>query len=171
MSNEQQPRLIGINHVALEVGDVEQALQFYGKIFSFALRGSNEDETGRMTMAFIDMGDQFLALSEGRTLAPDSNRHVGLVVDDRSSVCERAIAAGGHLVGNARLDFVDPWGNRIQVVEYRDIQFSKTDAMLSVLGVSGQKSEDAIAQLQKKSRKEMYRERKGLDSKPKRSGV
>src|SRR5699024_4602172 len=105
-------RAIGINHVALEVGDIEEALAFYGRIFDFELRGRGEG------MAFIDLGDQFIALSEGRTQAADAHRHFGLVVDDRSRVRALAEAAGAKLLDGKRLDFLDPWGNRIEVVEY-----------------------------------------------------
>ena len=109
-----KPTLVGINHVALEVGDIEAALEFYGAIFNFELRGRGEG------MAFLDMGDQFLALSEGRQQSADVHRHFGLVVDKRSLVKEFAVAAGAELVDGPFLDFRDPWGNRIEVVEYRD---------------------------------------------------
>lgn len=144
MSNDQKPRLVGINHVALEVGDIEEALTFYGAIFRFELRGRSEG------MAFIDMGDQFLALSEGRTQNPDSDRHFGLVVDDRSHVRTLAKAAGAELVEGQFLDFLDPWGNRIEVVEYRDLQFLKADRVLNALGVSPDKSDEARDELGRK---------------------
>src|SRR6266540_3610952 len=106
MSESARPRLVGVNHIALEVGDVEAALAFYRKIFEFELRGRGP---GR---AFIDMGDQFIALMEGRQRASDSRRHFGLVVDDRSRVRELAKAAGATMVEGDFLDFLDPWGNR-----------------------------------------------------------
>jgi len=113
-------RLIGINHVALEVGDVEAALALYGRLFSFELRGR------RPRSAFIDMGDQFLAISEGRAQPPDDTRHFGLVVDDKEAVRAAVVAEGLPLVGQGhRLDFLDPWGNRIEVVAYADIQFER----------------------------------------------
>src|SRR4051795_3984749 len=107
-----KPRLVGINHVALEVGDVEEALAFYGRIFEFTLRGKGEGQ------AFIDMGDQFIALLEMPTPHKDAERHFGLVVDDRSAVRERAARAGATLLDGPFLDFLDPWGNRVQVVAY-----------------------------------------------------
>src|SRR5262245_8144625 len=122
--NTGQPRLVGINHVALEVGDVEQALAFYGSIFAFTLRGKGKGQ------AFIDIGDQFLAWMETKTPHRDDGRHFGLVVDDRSEVRRLAEAAGAKLLPGPFLDFLDPWGNRIEVVEYADIQFSKTPQVL-----------------------------------------
>ena len=136
-----KPRLVGINHVALEVGDIEAALDFYGRIFAFELRGRGE---GR---AFLDMGDQFLALSEGREQPADVHRHFGLVVDDRSRVRERAVAAGAEIVEGLFLDFRDPWGNRIEVVEYRDLQFTKAPAVLRGMGLDLDKTDKAMGQL------------------------
>src|SRR5262245_51211997 len=101
-------RLVGINHVALEVGNLDEALKFYGAVFDFRLRGRAPG------MAFIDMGDQFLALSEGRGQAPDTHRHFGLVVDDRSRVREMALAAGAQIVSGKGLEILDPWGNRLE---------------------------------------------------------
>ncbi len=127
--SETKPRLIGINHVALEVGDIDAALEFYGRFFAFRLRGRIGDE-----MAFIDLGDQFLALSAGRRQAPDEHRHFGLVVDDREGLRARLEAAGVEIVSEKRLDFLDPWGNRIEIVPYEDIQFLKDRAVLRALG-------------------------------------
>lgn len=138
-------RLVGINHVALEVGDIEAALEFYGAIFSFTLRGRSE------TMAFLDMGDQFLALSQGRSQAPDDHRHFGLVVDDRTAVKNALETLGAEIVPSRGLDFLDPWGNRIQVVEYRNIQFSKTEAVLKGMDLAGlDKNEHALQELRAK---------------------
>jgi lactoylglutathione lyase len=123
-------RLIGINHVALEVGDLEAALALYGRLFSFELRG----RAGRS--AFIDIGDQFLAISEGRTQGPDDSRHFGLVVDDKEAVRAAVVAEGLPLVGQGhRLDFLDPWGNRIEVVAYADIQFERVPPVKRKLGI------------------------------------
>lgn len=144
MSEPSKPRLVGINHVALEVGDLEAALAFYGAIFAFELRGRGE------THAFLDMGDQFIALAEGRAQGPDEKRHFGLVVDDRARVRALAEAAGATMLKGSTHDFRDPWGNRIQVVEYRDIQFSKTDAVLAAMGLDLDKSGKAKEQLRKK---------------------
>jgi lactoylglutathione lyase len=123
-------RLVGINHVALEVGDLEAALELYRSLFAFELRGRSPG------MAFIDMGDQFLALSEGRTQGPDDARHFGLVVDDKEAVRAAVVAEGLPLVGQGhRLDFLDPWGNRIEVVAYADIQFERVPPVKRKLGI------------------------------------
>jgi lactoylglutathione lyase len=121
-------RLVGINHIALEVGDVDDALAWYGRFFEFELRGR---AGGRM--AFIDMGDQFIALSAGRSQPPDESRHFGLVVDDKEAVRAALGEAGVSVRPSGSLDFQDPWGNHVQVVDYRDIQFSKTPAVLGAM--------------------------------------
>ena len=135
------PRLVGINHVALEVGDIEEALAFYGKIFSFTLRGRGQGQ------AFIDMGDQFLALSETAGPHKDRHRHFGLVVDDREKVRELALAAGARMVDGPFLDFLDPWGNRIEVVAYADLQYTKAPHVLRGMGLDLAKSDKALKQL------------------------
>jgi catechol-2,3-dioxygenase len=144
MDEEIKPRIVGVNHIALEVGKIDEALAFYGKIFAFKLRGRGQ------SAAFIDMGDQFIALMQGRKQAPDDQRHFGLVVDDRARVRELADAAGATMLEDGRLDFLDPWGNRVQVVEYRDLQFTKTDAVLKYRGLDLEKSEEAKAELRAK---------------------
>jgi lactoylglutathione lyase len=121
-------RLVGINHVALEVGDIEEALGFYGSLFEITLRGRGP------SMAFIDMGDQFIALSRGRRQPADEDRHFGLVVDDREAVRGALRDRGIAVAPEGSVDFSDPWGNHIQVVDYRDIQFSKTPAALRAVG-------------------------------------
>jgi catechol 2,3-dioxygenase-like lactoylglutathione lyase family enzyme len=124
-------RLVGVNHVVLEVGDLDDALEWYGERFEFELRGRHRG------MAFLDMGDQFLVLADGRTQSPDVARHFGLVVDDASRLAER--------------DFRDPWGNRVQIVQYSEIQFSKTPSVLAGMGLDGlEKSESALAELREK---------------------
>jgi catechol 2,3-dioxygenase-like lactoylglutathione lyase family enzyme len=139
------PRLVGINHVALEVGSVDDALEFYGRIFDLELRG----RAGRM--AFIDIGDQFIALSEGRTQPPDRARHFGLVVDDKEATRQALIDARVELQSGRGLDFVDPWGNNIQVVDYREIQFTKAPEVLRGMGLDDlDKSERALAELREK---------------------
>lgn len=138
----QKPRMVGINHLALEVGDVEAALEFYGKIFNFKLRGKSAG------MAFIDLGDQFIALFEDQDNAhKDKERHFGLVVDDRTHIKELAKAAGAELLEAETIEFFDPWGNRIQIVEYKDIQFSKTPGVLKAMGLNLPKTDDALSQL------------------------
>jgi catechol 2,3-dioxygenase-like lactoylglutathione lyase family enzyme len=149
MTDSVKPRLVGINHVALEVGIVEEALSFYRAVFTFELRGSRQDERGRMTMAFLDMGDQFLALNGGRRQGRDDTRHFGLVVDDRSKVWELAKKAGATMIDGS-LNFLDPWGNRIEVVEYRNVQFMKADAVLDAMRLALEKSDEAKAELSKK---------------------
>ena len=140
-----RPRLVGVNHVALEVSDVDEALAFYGAIFDLTLRG----RAGRM--AFVDMGDQFIALGEGRTQPPDDHRHLGLVVDDKEATRRALEEAGAEILPGRGLDFRDPWGNRIQVVDYRDVQFSKTEDVLRGMGLEGlEKSERALAELREK---------------------
>ena len=121
-------RLVGINHVALEVDDIEQALEFYGSLFEISLRGRGP------SMAFIDMGDQFIAFSRGRRQPADEDRHFGLVVDDREAVRAALSDRGIAVAPEGSVDFSDPWGNHIQVVDYRDIQFSKTPAALRAVG-------------------------------------
>jgi len=140
-----RPRLVGINHVALEVGDLEEALAFYGSIFDLRLRGR---EPG---MAFVDMGDQFIALSAGRTDPPDRARHFGLVVDDKEAVRAALERAGVAIEPGRRLDFRDPWGNHVQVVDYRDVQFTKTPEVLAGMGFDGlEKRERAVRELRDK---------------------
>jgi catechol 2,3-dioxygenase-like lactoylglutathione lyase family enzyme len=137
--------MIGINHVALEVGSVEDALAFYGELFEL---GDVEREPA---MAFLDMGDQFLALSERAVGAPDGARHFGLVVDDREAVRAALQRLGVEVVGAPRLNFRDPWGNLIQVVQYSDIQFTKAPEVLAGLGLDGlEKSASALDELRAK---------------------
>lgn len=139
------PRLVGINHVALEVGDVEEALAWYGRIFELELRGRGRG------MAFVDMGDQFIALSAGRTQPPDRARHFGLVVDDKEATRRALEQAGAELLPSRGLDFVDPWGNHVQVVDYRDVQFTKAPEVLRGMGLDGlEKSERAMDELRAK---------------------
>jgi catechol 2,3-dioxygenase-like lactoylglutathione lyase family enzyme len=139
------PRLVGINHVVLEVDDLEEALRFYGRIFDFELRG----RAGRM--AFLDMGDQFLVLAEGRTQPPDGSRHFGLVVDDREEVRRLLEEVGAEILGGRGLDFRDPWGNHVQVVQYSDIQFTKTPSVMAGMALDGlEKTPAALEELRRK---------------------
>lgn len=125
-------RLVGINHVALEVGDVDEALDWYGRFFEFQLRGRAGPR-----MAFIDMGDQFIAVAAGRSQPADQSRHFGLVVDDKEGVRAAMKAAGVAVQASGSLDFRDPWGNHVQVVDYGDIQFTKTPAVLRAMDLDG----------------------------------
>ncbi|KRB57074.1 extradiol dioxygenase [Rhizobium sp. Root708] len=146
----RKPHIVGLNHVALEVGSVEDALKFYSALFAFKLRGTHHGEDGTLEMAFLDMGDQFLALSRGRHQAADRNRHFGLVVDDRSAVRELAAAAGATILDRGFFDFLDPWGNRIEVVEYADLQFTKTPGVLRSMGLDLEKTAGAAEEIRKK---------------------
>jgi lactoylglutathione lyase len=137
-------RLVGINHVALEVGDVDEALAFYGRFFDFSLRGRSNGA------AFIDIGDQFLALMEGRSQEPDRARHFGLVVEDKQATRQALEAAGIEIRPGRRLDFLDPWGNLVEVVQYDEIQFMKTERVLQGMGLKLGKTESAVAELQAK---------------------
>jgi lactoylglutathione lyase len=144
--------LVGVNHVALEVGDLDAALDFYGRLFAFTLRGRVPG------MAFLDMGDQFLALQESgsplrpqRPQAADDGRHFGLVVDDLDMAREALSAAGVALLPGRGVNFRDPWGNRVELVDYREIQFTKPAAVLEALGLDGiEKSADALDELRRK---------------------
>jgi predicted enzyme related to lactoylglutathione lyase len=138
------PRLIGINHIAVEVGDLDEALAFFGQIFDdMQLRGRGAG------MAFVDMGDQFIALAKGVTHVADQERHIGLVVDDLDETVRRLRAAGVEVIGGH--DFRDPWGNRFQLVDYREIQFTKTPRVLAGMGLDGlEKSEHALEELRAK---------------------
>jgi lactoylglutathione lyase len=137
----KRPQLVGVNHIALEVGDIEEALAFYGKIFAFSLRGKSRHQ------AFIDMGDQFIALMETKDKHQDDGRHFGLVVDDRAAVRDLVKAAGGRLLPGPFLDFLDPWGNRVEVVDYADIQFTKASNVLRGMGLALGKNKGAIKEL------------------------
>jgi len=138
-------RLVGINHVALEVADLDAALDLYGRLFAFELRGRVPG------MAFLDLGDQFLAVAEGRRQGPDEGRHFGLVVDDRDAVRTALADAGIEPQGGRGLRFTDPWGNQFEIVEYADVQFSKTAGVLRGMGLEGlEKSESARAELAEK---------------------
>ena len=138
------PRLVGINHVALEVDDLEEALDWYGRIFEF---GPPEREPG---MAFIDMGDQFIALSEGRRQPRDDSRRFGLVVDDKLATRAALEAAGAEILPGRRLNFRDPWDNLVQVVAYEDIQFTKAPEVMRGMRLELPKSDRALAELRDK---------------------
>jgi lactoylglutathione lyase len=125
------PRLIGINHIALEVGDIGEALAWYGRLFDVQLRGRHGSR-----MAFIGMGDQFIALSAGRTQPPDGARHFGLVVDDKEAVRGALQREGVAVQASGSCDFDDPWGNHVQVVDYRDVQFTKAPGVAQAMGIA-----------------------------------
>ncbi len=142
MSEQKRSRVVGFNHVALEVGDIDEALAFYGEFLEFELRSKSE------SMAFIDLGDQFLALAKGRRQAPDDERHLGLVVDDKGAVRRALEDMGVEIISDRFLDFLDPWGNRIEIVGYENIQFTKAPHVLRGMGLDGlAKSASAIKEL------------------------
>jgi predicted enzyme related to lactoylglutathione lyase len=145
MTQSSKPRLVGFNHVAIEVGDIQQALDFYGKLFAFELRSR---EPG---MAFIDLGDQFLALQEVPNPTPTGGRHFGLVVEDKEAARKAITDAGIKVEAGPFLDFRDPWGNLIEIVGYQNIQFTKADHVLRGMGLAHlEKNEQAISELKDK---------------------
>ena len=143
MTDFPKPKLIGINHVAIEVGDIDEALEWYGRLFTFTLRGKGE------RAAFIDMGDQFINLTRvpGPGRQDVESRHIGFVVDDRSRMLEFAKAAGARMVEGPFLDFLDPWGNRLEIIEYSNIQYTKAPHVLRGMGLALDKNEKAKREL------------------------
>ena len=142
MAETKKARAIGFNHVALEVGDIEAALEFYGRLFAFELRSKSK------TDAFIDLGDQFIALQKGRKQPSDDGRHFGLVVDDKEAVRKALTDAGVKILPGPFLDFMDPWGNRIEIVSYANIQFTKAPHVLRGMGLTHlEKKPSAIKEL------------------------
>jgi lactoylglutathione lyase len=142
MSKASKARLVGFNHVALEVGDIEAALAFYGRLFDFELRSKSD------SMAFIDLGDQFIALQKGRTQPADDGRHFGLVVDDKETARKALADAGVATLPGPFLDFFDPWGNRIEIIGYDNIQFTKAPHVLRGMGLAHlAKNDKAIKEL------------------------
>jgi lactoylglutathione lyase len=142
MQQAKKARAVGFNHVALEVGDIDEALAFYARLFDFELRGRSK------TSAFIDLGDQFLALQKGRTQAADDGRHFGLVVDDKDAVRRALAEAGVDPLPGQFLDFLDPWGNRVEIVSYENVQFTKAPNVLRGMGLSHlPKNQKAIEEL------------------------
>ena len=145
MSEIKKARAVGVNHIALEVGDIDDALKFYGQFLDFELRAKHD------TMAFIDLGDQFIALSKGRKQPADDDRHFGLVVDDKEAVRRSLEVLGIEIVSDRFLDFYDPWGNRIEIVGYEGIQFTKADNVLKGMGLDDlRKTDKAIQELTEK---------------------
>lgn len=139
-SSGKKARAMGINHIGLEVGDIDEALAFYGDLFEFSLRGRSD------TQAFIDMGDQFINLAAPRRQGPDDDRHFGFVVDDPDAVRVALAEKGVEVIGPRNNNFFDPWGNRIEIVGYGGIQFSKTEAVLNGMGLGALEKTDAARQ-------------------------
>ena len=138
----KKARAVGINHLALEVGDIGQALAFYGEFLEFSLRSKSENA------AFIDLGDQFINLTKVDAQPKDNHRHFGLVVSDKETVRARLEEMGVEMASSRFLDFYDPWGNRIEIVGYDNIQFSKTPNVLKGMGLESlSKNEKAIQEL------------------------
>ena len=145
MAEARKARAVGFNHVALEVGDIEEALAFYGRLFTFEMRSKSDVD------AFIDLGDQFIALQKGRKQPSDDGRHFGLVVDDKEAVRRALAEAGVAVLPGPFLDFLDPWGNRIEVVGYANIQFTKAPHVLRGMGLAHlEKNAAAIKELTEK---------------------
>jgi len=145
MTVSTKPRLVGFNHVAIEVGSIDEALDFYSKLFTFDLRSR---EPG---MAFIDLGDQFLALQEVDAPSETGGRHFGLVVEDKEAARAAIIAAGIEIMPGPFLDFRDPWGNLVEIIGYTNIQFTKADHVLRGMGLENlKKNEQAILELTQK---------------------
>ena len=143
---ESRARLVGINHIALEVDDIDATIDFLERLLAFELRGRHGN-----SMAFLDAGDQFIALSTPRRQPPDDDRHFGLVVDDKQAVRDALRANNVEILPGRGLDFRDPSGNRIQIVEYSEIQFTKTDAALRSVGVGdATKTPEAQAEMRAK---------------------
>jgi len=138
-------RLVGINHVALEVADLDEALAWYGEFFELELHGRIGNQ-----MAFVDLGDQFIALARGRTQPADAERHFGLVVDDKAAVRAALENAGVAVTRAPNCSFRDPWGNHLQVVDYREVQFTKAPEILRGMGLELEKTEQALAELRAK---------------------
>jgi catechol 2,3-dioxygenase-like lactoylglutathione lyase family enzyme len=143
MTQAKLPKLVGINHVAIEVADIDEALAWYARIFDFTLRGKGERN------AFIDMGDQFINMTRVAGAKNDSveRRHIGLVVDDRSTIIDLAKAAGARMVDGPFLDFLDPWGNRLEIIEYSNIQFTKAPNVMRGMGLALDKNDNARKEL------------------------
>ncbi|MCH8105912.1 MAG: VOC family protein [Proteobacteria bacterium] len=145
MTETKKARAMGFNHIALEVGDIDEALEFYAKFIDFELRGKSDE------MAFIDLGDQFLAIQKGRRQGPDDGRHFGLVVSDQDMVRRSLEEHGIEILPGPLLDFLDPWGNRFEIVGYDDIQFTKAPHVLRGMGLENvQKTDSAIEELKEK---------------------
>jgi predicted enzyme related to lactoylglutathione lyase len=144
-SNATRARAVGINHVAIEVGDIGAALKFYGRFLEFAVEEETPD------MAIIYFGDQFINFIRNPDRRPDSLRHFGIAVDDKPLARKTLESMGVRLIDSRFLDFLDPWGNRVEITTYSNIQFTKADHVLRGMGLSHlKKSGEALAELRAK---------------------
>lgn len=142
----RKAKAVGINHVALEVGDIAEAIDFYGRFIDFEIESQGENQ------AFIYFGDQFINFSRGRNQAPDEGRHFGIAVDDKALARESLEAMGVTFLDGRFLDFLDPWGNRVEIVTYVNIQFTKADHVLRGMGLPDlKKTESALEELRGKN--------------------
>ena len=134
---------MGLNHVALDVGGIDEALDFWRALFpDLRLRSRSRG------MAFIDLGDQFIALFEHAVEPRIEHRHFGLVVDDVAAVIAAARERGASIRRNS---VGDPWGNRFDVVAYSDVQFMKAEPVLRAQEATHlTKTDSALAELREK---------------------
>ena len=147
MTQPVKPRArpVGINHIALEVGDIREALDFYRGFLDFEVSFENEKA------AFIYFGDQFINFMTGRRQGPDEGRHFGIAVDDKPLAIERLKEMGVELLDTRFTDFLDPWGNRVELTTYTNIQYTKADHILKGMGLGHlKKTPNAIEELAKK---------------------
>jgi catechol 2,3-dioxygenase-like lactoylglutathione lyase family enzyme len=133
------PRLVGINHVALQVDDIDEAVAFYTDLFQ------PTDVSRIPGAAFLRMGDQFLALFQRGPRSEEP--HFGLVVDDKEAARRKFEEAGIEVLPGRFFDIRDPSGNRLQIVQYDEIQFTKPDRILSGMGLELGKSKQAVEEL------------------------
>ncbi len=144
--NGKKARAVGINHIALEVGNIQEALDFYGRFIEFDIESQSD------TAAFIYFGDQFINFSLGRKQGPDDNRHFGIAVDNKELAKRTLEGMGVKFLGGPFLDFLDPWGNRVEITTYVNIQYTKADHILEGMGLGHlKKSDEAISELREKN--------------------
>lgn len=144
-NENRKARAVGINHVALEVGDIPEALDFYGSFLDFDIQSQSD------TAAFIYFGDQFINFMTGRTQGPDKGRHFGIAVDDKPLARSLLEGMGVEFIDSRFLDFLDPWGNRIEITTYENIQYSKADHVLQGMGLGHlRKTDKALSELEAK---------------------
>ena len=148
MSDEPAPRrarAVGINHIALEVDDIDAALDFYGAFLDFEVARRSD------TAAFVYFGDQFINFARGRRQGPDDRRHFGIAVDDKELARQRLEELGVTFLDGRFMDFLDPWGNRVEITTYTKIQYTKADHVLQGMGLGHLgKTEEALAELREK---------------------